>query len=299
MKSNKLLTIAIPTYNRAKFLKIGLEKLLLQIEGNENLIDLLVSDNCSEDDTKKIVENFIHQGYPIRYNRNLENLGMDGNFAYCFNNAKGKYIWILGDDDYLVDGTIDQIISIIGKDDYGLIHLNTSEFRKENKVYDSAQDFLNKVNINITFISGNIVNREAVQKVSFDNYEGTLLSQLPVYLNAITSFEKNVIVYQQLLDAAVDSVTNGGYNIFEIFVTNYLTILKEFRIDLGIKWYEIQKYKLFRYFIWLWMSRLFLNKNHGLRFKTNNWLKIILKQYWYEVYIYPVFIIFYIKKVIQ
>ncbi|MCA6069104.1 glycosyltransferase family 2 protein [Chryseobacterium sp. RG1] len=293
----KLLTIAIPTYNRASILKDSLAKIIDQISGKEDLIELLVSDNCSPDETQDIVYTLIQKGNVINYNRNEENLGMDGNFSYCFNHAKGKYIWILGDDDYLLDGALDKIINILRKDEYGLIHLNSSKLIKENEIFYSSTKLLNTININITFISGNIVNRNAVQKVNFDNYRGTLLSQVPVYLNAAKDFEKSIIINQQLLETAVDSVTNGGYNIFEVFVINYLNILKEFKIDLGNTWYEIQKFKLCRNFLWIWMCRLLLNPHHGLRFKTDGWLKIIWKYYWYEIYFYPMMTLFSLKKI--
>jgi glycosyltransferase involved in cell wall biosynthesis len=294
----KLLTIAIPTYNRASILQDSLKKIIAQISGKEDLIELLVSDNCSTDNTQKIVTDLIQQGYAIRYNRNIENLGMDGNFAYCFNHSKGKYIWMLGDDDHLLDGALDSIVSILKNDEYGLIHLNnTTQLANKNPIYHSKVKFLNTININVTFISANIVNRKAVQKVNFENYRGSLFSQVPVYLHAATGFEKNMIINQQLLQTAVDSVTNGGYNIFEVFVLNYLKILKEFRGVLGFQWYEIQKYKLCRNFIWPWMSRLLLTPNHGLRFITKDWFKIIMSKFWYEIYIYPMFVFFSIKKI--
>ena len=134
METKKKLTIAIPTYNRSAFLKQSLVRISKQIINLEKDIELIVSDNCSTDDTKEVVEEFIQCGLPIIYNRNISNIGMDGNFVYCFQNASSKYVWVLGDDDYLTEGTISKLLSIIDTDEYGLIHLkNTFQLSEKDK----------------------------------------------------------------------------------------------------------------------------------------------------------------------
>ena len=42
---------------------------------------------------------------------------MDGNFVYCFQNATSKYVWVLGDDDYLIEGTISRLLEIMDSED--------------------------------------------------------------------------------------------------------------------------------------------------------------------------------------
>lgn len=297
MENNKILTIAIPTYNRGFFLEQSLECITSQIKGLEDEIELLVSDNCSSDNTQQVVKKFIDAGAPIVYNRNNVNLGMDGNFVYCFKNAKAKYVWILGDDDYLVDGTIPKLLSIIKSGEYGLIHLNNSiDNDLGYKVFTDKSNFVGDISFMITFISANIVQTKYVNQVDFNRYIGTYFTLIPVYLTAVIEENKNMMVYFDTMDIAADATTNGGYNIFEVFVTNYLNIIKEFRPSLGRKWYEIEKYQLCRGFIYGWMLKLLINLDHGLRFKTNGWFKIIFKKYWYEPYLYPMLLLFWIKK---
>lgn len=297
MKNNKILTIAIPTYNRALYLEQSLERITSQIKGFEDEIELLVSDNCSVDNTQQVVNKFINAGAPIIYNKNASNLGMDGNFVYCFQNAKSKYVWILGDDDYLVDGTIAKLLNLMNSGEYGLIHLNNS--KKDNsgvKEYTNKTKFVGDISFMITFISANIVQTKYVNKVDFGKYIGTYFTLIPVYLTATLGELNNLMVYFTVMEAPADGDTNGGYNIFQVFVTNYLSIIKEFRFSFGFKWYEVEKYKLLRGFIWGWMNTLLINSNHGLRFKTDDWFKIILKKYWYEPYLYPVLFLFFLKK---
>jgi glycosyltransferase involved in cell wall biosynthesis len=53
---NKLLTIAIPTYNRADLLDKQLEWLSQAIKGYESECEIFVSDNCSSDHTQEIIQ---------------------------------------------------------------------------------------------------------------------------------------------------------------------------------------------------------------------------------------------------
>ena len=58
MESRKgpLLSICIPTYNRSKSLRICLLSILSQTKGYEEDVEVVVSDNCSDDDTMQVVE---------------------------------------------------------------------------------------------------------------------------------------------------------------------------------------------------------------------------------------------------
>lgn len=298
MGNNKILTIAIPTYNRSLFLKQSLERITSQIKGFEDDIELLVSDNCSTDNTEEVVREFIDRGVPLSYNRNIANLGMDGNFVYCFKNATAKYVWILGDDDYLLEGTILKLLDLMKSGEFGLIHLsNIKKHNLDSKVYLDKTKFVGDISFMITFISANIVQTKYVSQIDFDKYMGTYFTLIPVYLTATIGEQNNLMIYFTTMEAPADSSTNGGYNIFEVFVTNYLNVILEFRPSLGFLWYEIEKFKLCRGFLYGWMLRLLIDTNHGLRFKTNNWFKIIFNKYWYEPYFYPMLILFWIKKI--
>ena len=86
-----LLTIAIPTYNRAWCLKDLLSVLASQIK-DEPRVELMISDNASPDGTPSLIQDFVAQGVRVRYLRNSENIGSDANFLQCFEQARGKYV---------------------------------------------------------------------------------------------------------------------------------------------------------------------------------------------------------------
>jgi len=105
-----LLTIGVPTYNRAD----DVRNLLCRIEEEmpeRAPVEVLVSDNASEDDTGSVVKGKMGQcGLHISYHRNAENLGFDGNILQIYRRAKGQYVWFMGDDDKLEPGGIRKLV---------------------------------------------------------------------------------------------------------------------------------------------------------------------------------------------
>lgn len=230
-----LLTIAIPTYNRAKFLDRALHSIGSQLKNKNLHVELIVSDNCSTDSTEEVVSTHINKGLTIRYVKNIENKGADFNIVQCYLEARGKYVVAFGDDDIFIDGSIDQIIKILEEDEYGVVYLRSTVF-KENLVLNSIKpnydvfvdstDFIKKVNYFTTFISANIVNTKYLKQELLDRYMGTSLVQLGFILEAILIAKKNVFVSDLFIAAEPDNT--GGYNLFEVFGPRYYTILNDF-----------------------------------------------------------------------
>lgn len=98
MNASPLFTIIIPTFNRAKLLRIAINSVLDQQYKNWELI---IVDDGSTDDTKKVVQSFIglHDNIQYFFQENKErsvarNLGIE--------KAKGQYLCFLDDDDYFL-----------------------------------------------------------------------------------------------------------------------------------------------------------------------------------------------------
>ena len=94
-----LVTIAIPTYNRANlYLRDVISAALDQTWEN---IEVLVGDNASTDNTDKVVSEF--KDPRLRYIQHKNNIGANGNFNALLNAAKGKWFFLFHDDD-MIDG---------------------------------------------------------------------------------------------------------------------------------------------------------------------------------------------------
>lgn len=108
-KRKPLVTIAIPTYNRANaYLRQALESTMRQTYEN---IEIVVSDNCSSDNTEDFVKNIGDSR--IRYFRQKENIGANNNFNFCIDQANGDYFQLLQDDDMIDEDFIETCIKAV------------------------------------------------------------------------------------------------------------------------------------------------------------------------------------------
>ena len=169
----KLLSIVIPTYNRASFLDQSLNILAPQIVKYKNQIEFAISDNASTDNTEEVVRKY-SEAIDIIYFRNKNNIGFERNFEKLLDNTSSKYVYLMGDDDIVAPDFLDNVISILESvDDLGLVHWNRLSGNGEcknnvivDKDYDeqvwtgTPSDFIFKIMDNATFISSIIFNRE-------------------------------------------------------------------------------------------------------------------------------------------
>lgn len=96
------ISIVIPTFNRASYLKEAIESSLAQ--DYENL-EVIVTDNASTDETPQVAATY-NSDVRFNYHRNSENLGMVGNWRRAvFEYLTGDFFLILSDDDFLVDNS--------------------------------------------------------------------------------------------------------------------------------------------------------------------------------------------------
>ena len=91
-----LLSICIPTYNRANLLRETLAHLREVCSEN---VEIVISDNCSGDDTQDAIRSFASRFAHFRTIRQTENRGGIVNFSAALSGASGKYLYPLCDDD--------------------------------------------------------------------------------------------------------------------------------------------------------------------------------------------------------
>ncbi len=108
-----LLSICVPTFNRADRLRVALDALLPDTENCGGQVEVLVSDNASDDNTRHVIEDFSRR-HSLRTFRNDTNLGPIRNTVQLATEmASGEYIWILGDDDLVVPGAVPRVVEAI------------------------------------------------------------------------------------------------------------------------------------------------------------------------------------------
>ena len=120
MNSAKILTIGVPTFNRAFILRHFLICLQSDLSGFEDKIKVIISDNCSTDNTREIVGDWIsHQDQKIevKYIKNESNIGISRNIISLYYLTNTPYFMILGDDDRVNSKELSNIVSILDSSD--------------------------------------------------------------------------------------------------------------------------------------------------------------------------------------
>lgn len=242
-----LLTIAIPTYNREKSLCTLLESITMQLSKiTEDDLEVLIFDNCSTDRTKMIAERFSLKNSIIKYKKNQVNIGPDNNFVKAFHSAKGQYLWLLGDDELLFDGSISWALKLCREQDFGCVYLSSIpesfskihhflgrpiDARIKIKRFQSYQ-FAQAINYRLTFLSGSIVNRQKLIESNprinqdIEKYSKSNLVHLTWIFSAILSKPFSYYVKTPIFAATI--ANSGGYSPVKIFVENLSEIFAHF-----------------------------------------------------------------------
>ena len=124
-----LLTIGLPTFNRAQQLEAQLAWLSRARKGLESQVAVLISDNCSIDATPDVISRWhkIHNDRNVRVNRNPSNVGCIRNIVACIEGAHTPHVWVVGDDDLIDDRALRAVIHTLQEDpELALLVLNFS-----------------------------------------------------------------------------------------------------------------------------------------------------------------------------
>lgn len=124
------LSICIPTYNRAEYLRNCLHSIALGDPQSVFNFEICISNNNSSDDTESVVWG-AQESLRIKYHKNPSNLGVARNFLNVVSMAEGEFVWLIGDDDLLMPNAISRLYELIngnpGVDFFYVnsFHLNT------------------------------------------------------------------------------------------------------------------------------------------------------------------------------
>jgi glycosyltransferase involved in cell wall biosynthesis len=95
--SNPKVSIGMPVYNGANYLRSSVQSILAQ---DYEDFELIISDNASTDETESICRELAESDGRIRYSRNDRNLGASWNYNNVFRLARGRFFkWAAHDDE--------------------------------------------------------------------------------------------------------------------------------------------------------------------------------------------------------
>lgn len=102
------LSIIIPTRERASTLAYAVATTLSQ---ESAAFEVIVSDNASGDDTKSVMSKIIDPR--VRYINTGRRLSMCDNYEFALSHARGDYVVFIGDDDAVIPGAVDYLLSVM------------------------------------------------------------------------------------------------------------------------------------------------------------------------------------------
>ena len=191
-----LISICIPHYNRSQYLLKVLDTILEQTYKN---IEVIISDDCSIDDSHIVIPDYIQQvaasGNAIKftYIRQQKNLGYDGNLRASLEPGKGEYLFILGNDDALAEtNTISMLVEKLQTLNFPEIaFVNHLEYADRSLISRRAQktQVIGRgpyvaafVYRSFSFVGGLAIKREEFIRFNTSLYDGTVYFQ--IYLAA-------------------------------------------------------------------------------------------------------------------
>jgi glycosyltransferase involved in cell wall biosynthesis len=124
-----LFSIVIPTYNRSDLVQGAVRSVLAQTFED---FEVVVSDNCSEDDTQQVIEGF--QDRRVRYVRTPAHGVIADSWEFARSQAKGTLVMMLSDDDALVHDALERFAEEHQRRGADFLFCNLAEYRDRSFV---------------------------------------------------------------------------------------------------------------------------------------------------------------------
>ena len=277
-----LLSICIPTYNRSQYLKKTIDSIIGQEEFKPEDVEIVISDNCSTDDTEIVCKKYTEQYENIKYFKNQENV-RDRNFPLVLGKGSGVLLKLCNDTLIFNKDALNDLLHLIRncQDEKPVIFTSNNNHYPNEITVKSLEDFLNTISYNITWIGGLSIWKEDYN--SFGNtYEGCdeSLWQVPCLLKYVNK-KKNAVVYnKRLFTTQTVAKKNISYGLYKVFYTNYLGFVKKY-INNGISracfdWLE--KDLLFNFFPY-WMVQYKLQDKQLDYSKSEDLIQCVKESY--------------------
>ena len=133
-----LVSICIPTYNGEQYLKQTLDSVVNQTYRN---IEIIVTDDISNDDTEKIVRSYCDDR--IKFFINNKRKGLAGNWNEAVKKSSGEFIKILCQDDLLMPDAIEKQVNALNSSDAACVIGNTTVINSDGKTI-FVREYFNK-----------------------------------------------------------------------------------------------------------------------------------------------------------
>lgn len=249
-----LLSLCIPTYNRASLLKMALEAIIGQIGvAQTDQVEIIVSDNASPDGTAEVVKDLqaAHPNVFLHFYRQPENKGPDANIYQVVRLAQGEFVYILSDDDVLLPGAVHKLLSLMETyPTYDAFALNVRVFNDDPWAFAPAEILLSEdqfvhdkskalliFNTWIRYISAMAFRRSLISNNDYSDKIGTYFVQAYMFLDVLDKGHGIIFTSQPFIAQRDDNMTVLDF--CRVYVTNFAALMNHAR-SLGCTGLAIQ-----------------------------------------------------------
>lgn len=232
MTKNYLLSICIPTYNRGEILK----KTLASITNDpafDRRVEIIVSDNCSTDNTEEVCKKFTSLFENIRYYKTDSQIN-EGNFVAVLSHADGLYLKLHNDYAKFKTGKLEKIIFEIKA---SLEQTSSLLFIQNNHDYTNTVILTKNINqfiqsttyaicwiTNVGFWKSDFIK---IKESSFNYLEYNYI-HVDMCLNTLVGGRLANVHYDDFYDISQAPKNKAIYNVFDVNVSNLLLVFMGF-----------------------------------------------------------------------
>ena len=307
MSHTPLLSLCIPTYNLSQSLRYVLEKFVENAEFNDE-VELVISDNCSTDNTRQVGEEYAGKYSNIKYFRNEENI-RDKNFIKVLDRGTGKYLKLLNDWCYITDSSLRFMKQCVldNLKEHSLFFFTYDRIFTDRKQLvthcTSVDDYMQVISSYVT--SNNVFGvwkDDWTKIVDKEKYSALQLMQLDWSYQLVKMYNGQCTLYDHpVLSFAPDTRKHEGYHWFKVHIDNYYTILEPYVKEglISPETLKQDKRYVLQHFTPELRKTFHLSARRGWNFETKGTWNILMKHYGKDWYFYFYMFTLPIQKFIQ
>lgn len=311
MPAKTLLSICIPTYNRAANLNLCLKSILEQV-GNNEQVEIVISDNDSTDNTKEVVMFYSSKYNNLSYFKNETNIGGNANILHVLTLGKGRYLKLMNDYGGFIDGGALKMLEIVKnhlENKEILFFANGVSYLKKKDFYYSKDldEFLRVCSFHSQWIlTIGFWNDDFKSMMNYYRFKTESFFQTELLFENFNLGKKAVTYSREIFKLSQLDDKKVPFNFFDIFINSYFnTIIVGLKDKKRISkiTFRKEKNRFFSDWVFNWYKKVRIKKNHNADIDGRDAESIIFNTfkdslifYWYLLYLPFYMIGFYIKK---
>ena len=232
------LAISIPIYKRPDLLDNCLASIVAELNANSDTTVWLFDDSC-DDTNAGVIDKYRRQHVHIVHIRNEKNLGISANIHKALTETRADYVWLCGEDDLFVEGSLARIRGTIDHHapafiyvDYSYVSNDYSKITKKRVLdypisgFVPARTFYEECSWAMGFIGSCIVSRDIIEKGCSIDYLDTYFNHVWIILRALPGNDFFIINEPLVLNrAAGGSSTTWSGQTFKVYEGYYIVLV--------------------------------------------------------------------------